>query len=191
MTDIIRLEIQIDDKGTPSLRYVTQSLEDLGKKAAGAAPGMLKLNAAGREMEGVFQGIARDGASLLGRFGGLVMALGPLGVGIGATAFAAYKSVNAFTDLAIRVRDLSYISGGSVRDVNVLRAGLEAMGTGHPHDVVRHRDRLSRPQSTPHQHERRQRRPEDRSADFLRNHRRPPRSDQRDRAEQTLPGSLR
>jgi hypothetical protein len=126
--NVISIRVVVKDDGSIALKQVAQSTEDLGKKAAAGSEGMVKLNAAGAEARGIFQGLGQEGAGLLGRFGGLLTVLGPVGIGLGAAAYAATTAVSAFTGFASQVRDLSFLSGGSTRDTSVLVAGLEHMG---------------------------------------------------------------
>ena len=126
--NVIGIRVVVKDDGSIVLKQVAQSTEDLGKKAAAGSEGMVKLNAAGAEATSIFQGLGQEGAGLLGRFGGLLTVLGPVGIGLGAAAYAATTAVSAFTGFATQVRDLSFLSGASTRDTSILVAGLERMG---------------------------------------------------------------
>ncbi len=126
--NVISIRVVVKDDGSIALKQVAQSTEDLGKKAAAGSEGMVKLNATAAEARGIFQGLGQEGAGLLGRFSGLLTVLGPVGIGLGAAAYAAHSAVSEFTTFATKVRDLSFLAGGSTRDTSILISGLEAVG---------------------------------------------------------------
>jgi hypothetical protein len=128
MADVVRIEISVDDKGSPVVKQVSDSLKNLGDKAGESSAGMLKLKQAGEELKGILSGVSQEGAGLLGRFSGLLSVIGPVGVGIGALAYAAQSSLKEFAAFGTQVRDLAFLSGGTAKQVSVLVSGLEALG---------------------------------------------------------------
>jgi hypothetical protein len=136
------LEIEITSTGEAKLATVSGALggiEQAAKSTADAqnslrtsgeqlADGQGRLGATGAALRDELKGIGQQGLGLMGTFGGLVRTLGPAGLALGAAGYAAHSAITEFTALATQVRDLSYLSGGSAREVSILVTGLEDLG---------------------------------------------------------------
>jgi hypothetical protein len=122
MAEVIRLEIHVDDKGTPIIKTVAKSLDELGAKATTGAGGLLKLNEAGKSSQGVWADLKESWASLAPP-GVAVMAT--LGGAVAGLTLIGKQSVEAFQALAFQTRDLAYISGGTAKEVSGL---IDALG---------------------------------------------------------------
>lgn len=109
-----------DAAGKP-LAQVGEVAKDAGKK-------LLETGTQARGLTDVFRGLGQQGASLFGNLSPLVLGLGGVGTGLGLAALAARSAITEFTGFTTRVRDLSFLSGGSARDVSILVAGLDDLG---------------------------------------------------------------
>lgn len=128
-TEVVdRFKIQVDDAGSPVISAVTKRFEELHRKAGDATGGLSLLNKASREATGIFAGFASEGAGLLGRLGPLALSFGGVATAVLAVGAVTMKGVEAFTRFTKEVRDLSYVSGASTRDVSVLVNGLDQLG---------------------------------------------------------------
>ena len=100
---------------------VTKPVQEVGEKADQAGT-------AAKGLGDAFRGVGQQGAYLFGSLGPLILSLGGVGIGLGVAALAAKASISEFTQFSMRVRDLSYLSGASTKDVSILAAGLEDLG---------------------------------------------------------------
>lgn len=112
--------ILYDAAGKPLVK-VSEAVTGVKKAAEEAAP-------SGKGLSDVFRGLGQQGVGLFGALSPLVHSLGGVGLGLGAAALAAKASITEFTTFTQRVRDLSFMSGGSAKDVSILVAGLEDLG---------------------------------------------------------------
>lgn len=115
----------VDQSGRPiasSFQGVTDQAKKLGDETQKLSSGPLK------GLQQAFMGVASQGTSMLGAFAPLLAGFTGIGAAIGLVTLGAVKSIEAFTGFATQVRDLSFLSGGSARDVSVLVNGLDNLG---------------------------------------------------------------
>lgn len=107
---------------TPALGGTTEAAKKLGDTIGDTASGP------GKAFNSLLGNIKGSLTAALGPFAGIALAAGGVGVALGAVALTTIKSIGAFTEFATQVRDLSYLSGGSARDVSVLVSGMGELG---------------------------------------------------------------
>jgi hypothetical protein len=118
-----RIVIEADASGAIKVFQETgAAAQRLGQQSAATAGGGLKA------LQDGLGGAAQQGMSLFGSLGPMITGLGATGVAIGVATLAARSAVTQFTEFASQVRDLSYLSGGSARDISILVSGLEDLG---------------------------------------------------------------
>lgn len=119
----VELVITVDASGAVTgIRKVTDEKKKLGTEADNLAKGPMKT------LSDTFDDLSRRGTGLLGTLSPLITGVGAFGAAIGVAALMAKTSIDNFTRFADEVRNLSYLSGGSARDVSVLVSGLSDLG---------------------------------------------------------------
>ena len=126
MADTVRLEITVDDKGSPVIKTLTENLDKLKNKNAETADASKKFGEAANKATEILGQMGMQSGSLVTRMASMMgpTALLTATIGGGLVA-AAYGAANAFQQFAFQVRDLSYLSGGSARDTAILITALE------------------------------------------------------------------
>jgi len=128
MAEAVRLEITVDDKGSPVIRTVTDNLDKLARQSARTATEHVKLNQIADQAVGIF---GRMGGQIGGAASAIAGALGPMGgfaVAIGAAALAGKDTIDTLKTLAFQTRDLAFLSGGTAEQVSGLIDVLEDYG---------------------------------------------------------------
>lgn len=129
MADAVRLEITVDDKGSPVIKAVTENLDKLARQSTKTSESQTVLNRAADAGVRVFGDFGVQLGGVVGRVAGAVGPIGLLAGTIGTGLVAATThAVNAFQQFAFQVRDLSYLSGGSAEDVAGLITAMEDLG---------------------------------------------------------------
>jgi hypothetical protein len=102
----------------------------MGRTATATQTATQQMTASTSLLSERFSKLGAAGTGLLSRYGGFLTVLGPIGAALGTVGYVAHASVDSFTELATKVRDLSFLSGGTAEQVSVLVTGLDDLGVG-------------------------------------------------------------